>query len=698
MVVSTHGMGIDRACRWRGANTTHRILILFLYTQLVLNSCRLVYGLGTYMDPAVLGVNNGPIPYRRDLGELNMLVGGISPAGGTHSMANTGDIASIYKAMNVPGVRPNDLGGPFDLRCLFQIETTDDIPSPDSTFEEIRDDPRWNWTSSDEVFVSMLENGFAPYLNLASREWVSGLQQGWAHVDKDGIPQYVVNPESLKYFCVNWPYISPIMESIGDKLVLTIVERYNNVTMWGRYLKGTAVYGPPLEWETWAGVTNATVGIELQNEYNGLTCLKTGNGDTTSLEGWKENCGGSPYTWNWKYWDGTPEAAHRSYVSQALAIKSRFPGIRVGGPAIGTGPSFGLTPSSNGVLPADGAALDWIRSFLRTVKDSTRQHGVQMLDWFSWHAYTSCQTLTESVDCSRENPTSILGIAARMRSLLDAEGFGGLPMVISEHNAKFKVNGGNTYPGNTMGAAVTAVHIAGIVLSKDEFKIDSAYIVNGIDGPFLPYNKNSFPLSCTPEYVVQASENAPMGPERIAFSGKYIDDCSHGSGSNGAMSINSANGMGLLYSNGDKKPSAVVFEDVMSQFVFKDVNPVPTPLPASVVGMYADDSDVKKCISLLLVNADLLNYSPILPHLSQMSPMPNIDESKVQVLQVGQTIRGSGIILPNNISSLGTVQVEGQIVKKDLQSTTGMIMLQDGRIRLPPAGIVVFSSMCSGQK
>jgi len=374
----------------------------------------------------VLGVNNGPGPYRPDLGSGNAQTGGINPsAGGMAAFADVSTVSSLYASMAVPGVRPNDLGGPFDLRCMFPIANVSDIPPADSAFEDIRSDPRWNFTASDEVFADLLENGFAPYLKLASREWTSGLSTGFSYVGEDGVPVYVVPPQDIAGFCSDWPYIAPVMESIGDQLILTIVERYNNESMWRERMAGS-LEGPPLEAETWASVTGATVGVELQNggsrccdrccwltcarkpfrlspparslarslahlaEYNQLQCLSTGTGDTTSYEGWVENCGGAPYVlardqwsrppcarppcyslsrsrshsryalrsfasyvYGAKYWDGTPEAAHRSFVSQALAIKTRFPNVRVGGPAIGTGGSFGF-PDAQGNMQAVG--------------------------------------------------------------------------------------------------------------------------------------------------------------------------------------------------------------------------------------------------------------------------------------------------------------------------------------------------------
>jgi len=582
---------------------------------LVYVSCAQAQNPGIFMDNVMLGVNNGPNLYRPELGEGNALVGGISSK--IFTASNTSHIASIYRSMNVPGIRPNDLGGPFDIRCMFPIDSIDAIPPKNSTFEDIRDDPRWNWTSSDAVFAAMLENGFAPYLKLASREWISGIHEGLAYVGEDGVPQFVVEPTPLEEFCKFWPHISPIMESIGDRLMLAVVERYNNASKWSEEMskgsKGLRKGLPPLEWRSWIGATNATVGVELQNEYNFLKCLPTGSGDKTTIQGWRENCGGDPYTWSAKYWDGTPSGAHKSFVSQAVAIKERFPGVKVGGPAVGTSASFGLQPDSEGKYPADGVALDWIRDFLKTIAKSSNESGIQLLDWFSWHAYTNCQTSAGGTDCTAENPNSMLGIATRMRELLDSEGFQDLPMVVSEHNSNFAVNGGNSFPGNVMGAAITAANLVGLTLAKEQMKINGAYIVNGIDGAFIPGNRNSFPLNCQAEFTVSNKNNkTKMGPSRIIFSGRYVNNCTYGDDLKGAISINSANGMGLLYSNGDRKPSAVVYEETLSSFLSYYVQPLPTQLPASITGLSAQRSG-ESCAKLLLVNADPLNPSSTLP-------------------------------------------------------------------------------------
>ena len=255
-------------------------------------------------------------------------------------------------------------------------------------------------------------------------------------------------------------------------------------------------------------------------------------------------------------------------------------------------------------------------------------------------------------------------------------------MVISEHNAPFSVNGGNSYPGNMMGAAMTAANIIGMALAKDDLRIAGAYILNGVDGPFVPYNKNSFPLFCTPEWRPGPS-NKTTNPSELIFSGRYVDDCM-----SGGMNINAANGMGLLYSNGDQKPTAMVFE-IFSQF--EQIRPLASAseLPPSVVGYVADDNG---CARVMLVNADPFSSSPALPALSALisSGGSPIDDSTVRVNRIEQHVRGMpDVVLPNNICAAGTVQVVGQMVEAGLEETGHL--LANGSLILPPASVAVYS-------
>lgn len=635
------------------------------------------------LDNSLMGVNNGPSPYRADLFTNNKITGGTSPSF-LSTLLNASEMSDVFKSMNVPSVRPNDLGGPFDLACMFPISSIDDIPDASSTFEDISSDPRWNWTGSDEVFGDILKGGFTPYLKLASREWVSGRLSGLSYVSNNSMPIYVINAETTGHFCDPWPYISPIMNSIGDKLILAIVERYNNESMWReQLLEGTGgiSQGPPLEAKTWANFTDALVGVELQNEYNWLQCVQTGTGDTTSLEGWIENCGGEPYVWSGRYWDGTPAQAYESYVSQAKAIKSKFPAIKVGGPAIGTGGSFGIpTASKSGnATAADGIAYKWIADFLSAIQEATTSQNMPLLDWFSWHSYNTCLSPAGKVDCSTKNFNSNLAIATRLRKLLDENGFESTPMVVSEWNAAFSVNGGNTYPGTMGGAALMASNIAQFTLMRDSLKVEAAYTVNGNDGPFIPQNSFSFPVGCSPEFKIQPQPGDK--PEGIDFTGNWVDNCTYGPAAQ--ADINGVNGMGLVYQNGDKKPSAALFSDILSKFVGVPVYPIYKPvLPDSVVAL-------KGASRLLLVNADPTGPSPALPSIQVILDDTSKNAGVTGVTFLYQHIRNaSRVVLPNDISSFGLVQVMGATMKTSFNQTG--IRLANDSIVLPPAGVYLF--------
>jgi hypothetical protein len=256
--------------------------------------------------------------------------------------------------------------------------------------------------------------------------------------------------------------------------------------------------------------------------------------------------------------------------------------------------------------------------------------------------------------------------------------------VVSEHNAPFATNVGNAFPGNMMGAAMTAANLISLSLASDAMNISGAYIVNGLDGPFIPYNAESFPLGCTPEFTGNASST----PSEIRFTGRYVDDC-RGT----AMNINAANGMGLLYSNGDKKPTALVYELIAEAFLNRTVAAVPA-LPRSVAGMQtADDADSKSTKVMMIANADPFRASP---PVSLASSCP--DASTVKVVQLRQRVRGSpaGIVLPNDICASGTVQVVG------LREESGLLesgLLKDGDgIELPPAGVALLSCGTSGAR
>lgn len=644
-------------------------------------------------NTALLGSNNGPNPYRPDLGSGSIVSGGVNP----RSLAPVNDtiMSEVYKSMGIRSIRPNDEGGAFDISCMFPITSLKDIPPPGTVAE----DPRWNWTASDEVFSSLLRGGFVPFLKLASQEWKAPRWTGQAYIlPNGGPPTYIIAPEAQPGYCAPWPAIAPILLAIGPELVVTIIRRYNDASMWAEDLLmgGNLSIGPPLEPDTWKNVTGGFVGVELQNEYNMLTCMSDGGDSTTkrnSLEGWQEVCGGEPFTWSGKYWDGTPEQAYESYIAQAIALKTAFTKVLVGGPALGTGPSFGIQGPPDATSPsmtvAGGAAYMWVKNFLRKVKEMNAP-----LDFFTWHTYNTCPiTSTGMVDCSADAFNSNAAIGQRLRDLLLEAGYGSTPMVISEWNAAFGSNPGNAAPGTISGAALLALSIIQMSTTMEKLHVQAGFVVNGVDGPFQPLNTRSFPIGCIPEFGSPPQSGA--GPLEMNFTGRWVDACAYGSGPAGTGSINSGSGMGLTYPNGDKKPSGAVYT-LMTRFqglkVFQPSGA--SLLPKSVVAMGAIADDDGMNLLILLVNGDPGACTSRLPSLSDILGLPS--DSRIDIVEaisLKQSIRGlTDVVLPNNVVGAGTMQLQGiEVVEPALIGTTG------AALEIPASGILLLNVKLDGE-
>ncbi len=104
----------------------------------------------------------------------------------------------------------------------------------------------------------------------------------------------------------------------------------------------------------------------------------------------------------------TPLEYFQLYSDTALAIKSQFPDLKVGGP--GVTPAGSLTPQGR----------KWVQDFLAFVKQSGAP-----LDFFSWHMYSN-------------EPRQYAEAAAFYRSALDNRGFSGTVKHITEWNTEIK--------------------------------------------------------------------------------------------------------------------------------------------------------------------------------------------------------------------------------------------------------------------
>lgn len=131
-----------------------------------------------------------------------------------------------------------------------------------------------------------------------------------------------------------------------------IVARYKNYNKWKCFNNVNAACqfnGPPLErMSSAADVVHRAIGtgcpanlpfagVEVSNELNIVTCGPPYYLNATSLntfELWKMACGGAPYSWSRRYWDGTPLQTHTFIVDINQALEIAFPDVSVGGPAI----------------------------------------------------------------------------------------------------------------------------------------------------------------------------------------------------------------------------------------------------------------------------------------------------------------------------------------------------------------------------
>jgi len=221
---------------------------------------------------------------------------------------------------------------------------------------------------------------------------------------------------------------------------------------------------PPTDYDRWAA---ACVGIV--RHYN---------------DGW---AGGQHYDipyweiWNEpdvrpQMWSGTDDDYFRLYRVTARAIKARFQGLRVGGPAAGNSGGF----TAHGFVPSE-----FVTNFLA----SCRRDNVP-LDFFSWHCYTT-------------DPSEPARRARAIRRVLDAAGF---------TNTESHLNEWNYLPGNTwepfgksaapetrqgfyeeMGGAAGAAFVATALIELEDAPVDVCNFYHGEVGPFGLFNEYGVP-------------------------------------------------------------------------------------------------------------------------------------------------------------------------------------------------------------
>lgn len=199
-------------------------------------------------------------------------------------------------------------------------------------------------------------------------------------------------------------------------------------------------------------------------------------------------------------WTGTDEDYFRLYSVTAKAIKARFPGVLVGGPAVGyTGKMVAkrFEPS-----PFVGAFLKRCR------KDAAP------LDFFSWHIYTN-------------DPVEVARRARVIRGLLDKHGFSKTESHLNEWNylpGKDWTPLGPKGQGlarqrwyQEMGGPKGAAFVAGTLLLLQDCPLDVSNFYRGDTGGFGLFNCHGVPNKTF--YALKAFKVLADTPDRLRVQG-----------------------------------------------------------------------------------------------------------------------------------------------------------------------------------
>ena len=199
-------------------------------------------------------------------------------------------------------------------------------------------------------------------------------------------------------------------------------------------------------------------------------------------------------------WTGNDEEFLRLYSTAARAIKSRYPHMKIGGPAFGHSGQF---------VKGEFEPSEFVLKFLdRCRRDSAP------LNFFSWHCYT-------------DNPAELVSRAKAIRRLLDGRGFAGAESHLNEWNYL----PGNSWKGlsksstpearqefyDQMSGAPGAAFIVSALLELQDASVDVCNFFHGEVGGFGLFNENGVPLKSF--HAMQAFRSLLDTPQRVHTDG-----------------------------------------------------------------------------------------------------------------------------------------------------------------------------------
>ena len=199
-------------------------------------------------------------------------------------------------------------------------------------------------------------------------------------------------------------------------------------------------------------------------------------------------------------WSGTDDDYLRLYRIAALAIKKKFPALKVGGPALGATGSF---------VKGEFVPTDFALKFL----GACRKDNVP-LNFFSWHCYTA-------------DPAELTARSRAIRRLLDSKGF---------TETESHLNEWNFLPGNTwkpitksgtpaarqryyeeMAGAPGAAFVAAALVELQDAPVDVCNFFHGELGGFGIFTEQGTPLKAY--QALRAFQGLVETPRRVEIRG-----------------------------------------------------------------------------------------------------------------------------------------------------------------------------------
>ncbi len=381
------------------------------------------------------------------------------------------DVIDQYQDIGVRSIRFHDNCGAGDMTQFFPIPDPLNIPDP-------RDENNYYWTETDKQFQKVVDGGFSCQLQLG-QGWRN--MASWAPFEQMKLIGYQLNPDNPTNY---WPNFNEISRKVAPELFIKFLEHI---------------------WKKWNIEPNEDCYVEFWNEPN----IQTIN--TVPLCPDALTCSDSDFL-NTKFlnyeWDGTPLEFFELFAIYSKEIKTLYPKVKIGGPAL-------WNPGADSVQHPCNKR--WMDLFF----DYVKKNNVKM-DFICWTLYS-------------DNPDDFIRNYTIIQTYLDDIGYSHTEQVISEYAINFGTEttlpNGRVIPNSLLAIGAATATSLWITLQKLD-NLKDAFYYRGNDGPFVP-NGVGFPIILTEDGTTITST--------------HVDNFGQA-------------GVGMIHGNGELKPTAMAFK------------------------------------------------------------------------------------------------------------------------------------------